>query len=177
MPRDERSRRYRNLIYPFAISREFSRKSRGVKGWTMQLEVKVEIAKPPEFVWSVLADVEHWPYWTDSVTSVERLEQEAFGVGSRVRIRQPRLKTMVWRVTEFEPGRFFAWEARTAGLITLAGHDIKRNDRGSTVILTVKQTGLLAPLLGLFVGSVTRQYMETEAQGLKQWCEAPLYDT
>ena len=33
-------------------------------------EDSVEIAAPPQLVWDVFTDVEHWPDWTSSVTSL-----------------------------------------------------------------------------------------------------------
>src|SRR5262249_25042760 len=84
------------------------------RGIDMKIEVSVEIFRPAERVWSVLVDVERWPEWTPSTTSIERLDQAAFGPGSRVRIRQPKLKAVVWRVTEFRQDRLFTWEAQSA---------------------------------------------------------------
>ena len=71
----------------------------------MEVEVSVEIDRPANLVWPVLVDVERWPEWTASMISVQRLDSAPFGIGSRVRIRQPKLKTMVWRVSEYEQGR------------------------------------------------------------------------
>jgi len=58
----------------------------------MKIEVSVEVFRPAERVWSVLVDVERWPEWTASITQIERLDQAAFGPGSRVRIRQAEIK-------------------------------------------------------------------------------------
>src|SRR5215471_6375504 len=74
---------------------------RGEADEQMQIEERIEIDRPPEAVWPVLVDVERWPEWTLSVTAIERLDQSAFGMDSRVRIRQPKLKTMIWRVSKF----------------------------------------------------------------------------
>jgi len=138
----------------------------------MQIEVQVEIHRPPDVVWPVLVDVEHWPEWTPSVTGVERLDESAFGIGSRVRIRQPKLKSMVWRVSEFSPGRLFTWDTRNVGSSTVGSHEIKATPHGSLVTLTITQTGLLSPLVNFLFGNLTRRFMHMEAQGLKRRCES-----
>jgi uncharacterized membrane protein len=137
----------------------------------MQTRVYVEIGKPSETVWPVLIDVERWPDWTASVSRVERLDPQPFSLGSRVRIHQPRLKTMVWRVSEFQPGRLLTWEARTPGVLVVARHAIRPSVYGCIVTLTIDQKGWLTPLVSLLFGNLTRQYMQTEAQGLKKRCE------
>jgi uncharacterized protein YndB with AHSA1/START domain len=138
----------------------------------MKIEVSVDINRPPEVVWAVLTEVERWPEWTASVTAVERLDQSAFGLGSRVRIRQPKLKPMVWRVSEFEPARMFSWETHAIGIFVVGRHSIVRNDRGgTTVTLGVDQKGWLALLLNPFTSNLTRRYVEIEARGLKNRCE------
>src|SRR5262245_16896058 len=98
----------------------------------MEIKVSVEVTRPPDVVWPVLVDIERWPDWTPSITEVERLDQSPLGIGSRVCIRQPRLKTMVWRVSEFNQGRFFTWETRSPGLFIVARHEVKASWRGST---------------------------------------------
>jgi uncharacterized membrane protein len=140
----------------------------------VEFKVRVEIAQQPAVIWSVLMDLEHWPEWTPSITSIERLDTGKFGLGSEVRIQQPKLKTLNWRVSEFVEGRVFAWEAQTPGLFIRAGHEVQLNDRGSIVILTVHQSGWLAPLVNIFLGRLTRKYMQMEAQGLKRRVELPV---
>src|SRR5215475_5463916 len=137
----------------------------------MKIEVSVEVFRPAERVWSVLVDVERWPQWTSSITKVERLDQAAFGPGSCVRIRQPKLKTMVWRVTEFRQGRLFTWEARSVGVSAVARHTIQPRDHGCTVTLTIEQEGWLVALLRPFLMKLSQRYVQMEAQGLKKRCE------
>ncbi|HEY1271843.1 MAG TPA: SRPBCC family protein [Terriglobales bacterium] len=138
----------------------------------MNLELSIDIAAGPDRVWQVLADVERWPEWTPSMLSVKRLDSGPFRLGSEALIRQPRLPRVVWRVTEFEPGRSFTWEARSWGALTVASHRIIPQAGGLRVKLAVEQTGLLVPLFGPWISKVTRQYMSMEAQGLRQRCEA-----
>jgi len=136
-----------------------------------RFEVSIEIDRPPDTVWSILTDLERWPEWTASVTGIERLDRAAFGMGSRVRIRQPKLKTMVWEVSEFQRGRLFSWHARSIGISVVASHEVRRAGHGSSVTLRVDQEGWLSPLLKLFLGPLAQKYVEMEAQGLKKRCE------
>src|SRR5688500_20354763 len=68
--------------------------------WAMRTDITVDISAPPEVVWAVISDVESWPEWTASVTSVRRLSSERLPVGSRVRLKQPRLPATVWTVSD-----------------------------------------------------------------------------
>ena len=140
----------------------------------MKIQVSIKVDRPPEMVWPVLVDVERWSDWTPSIIEVRRMDRSPLDVGSIVRIRQPRLKTMDWRVTEFQKGRYFVWETRSPGVLTVASHAIREQDGGSIVDLTIDMTGWLSSLAGFLFGKLTRRYMELEARGLKRRSEALL---
>jgi len=74
----------------------------------MAIERIIDIDAPREKVWTVMTDVERWPEWTASVTSVALLDKAPFDVGSHARLCQPRLPVAVWTVTVFEPERYFS---------------------------------------------------------------------
>ncbi|MFI0354683.1 SRPBCC family protein [Actinomadura sp. 9N407] len=134
----------------------------------MRFEITVGIDAAPETIWDLLIDIEHWPRMTASVTQAQRLDDGAFGKGSRVRVDQPKLQPAVWTVTEFEPGRSFVWESRTPGIVTTGAHIV--TDDGVTLSLT--QKGAAAPLLGLLYGRLIRRYVTMEAEGLKRLAES-----
>jgi len=137
----------------------------------MKTEVSIEISKPPDVVWPILVDVERWPEWTPSMTKLERLDPAPFGVGSRVRIQQPKLKPLVWRVSEFDLGRSFTWKAQALGISAIGRHTIQSAARGCKVVLAIDQRGALAFLLRPFLRPLTDRYVQMEARGLKQRCE------
>ena len=138
----------------------------------MRIQGTVEVDAPAERVFAVYADVERWPEWTASVTSVELLDPGPLAVGSRVRIRQPRLPTAVWAVTELDPGRSFTWVAQGPGHRTTGTHTVAaRADRGCTITATLDQEGLLGGLVGRLTRSLAESYVAMELRGIKQRCE------
>jgi hypothetical protein len=140
----------------------------------VHIERSIDIAASAADAWAVMVDVERWREWTESITSVELLDGGPFGVGSRARVRQPRLPAALWRVTEFEPGRSFTWESRSVGARTVGTHRVVANaSGGSTATLAVRATGFLVPLVRPFVQGVAERYVTMEAQGLKRRCELP----
>lgn len=139
----------------------------------MRFEATIEVQAPAERVFDVYADVERWPEWTSSVTTVERLEAGPLRVGSRARITQPRLPVAVWQVSDLVPGRSFTWVARGPGIRTTGRHEVvpvAGTDR-VTVAASLDQQGPLGPLVGLLTRRLTNRYLRTEVRGLKARCE------
>src|SRR5690349_5473189 len=111
----------------------------------MKYEQSIDIDAEPSRVWAVMADVERWSEWTASITRAELVSAGPFAIDSRVRIKQPRLKTTVWTVADFEPNVGFSWRAVVPGLTSDGVHRIApRRDGGVTVTLTLDQRGPLA---------------------------------
>ena len=138
----------------------------------MEFEISTDIDAAPGDVWMVVTDVERWPQWTASMTSVERLDEGPFSVGSTARVRQPKLPVAVWEVVDLEPEVSFSWTARTPGITTTAEHRLtSRPGGGVGVTLSIRQTGPLSPLVALFTSRITRRYVQIEADGLKRRCE------
>jgi uncharacterized protein YndB with AHSA1/START domain len=136
------------------------------------ISVSVTIDAPPEKVFAVLCDVERWPEWTPTMTSVQRVESGPFAVGSTAQVRQPRLRPAVWRVTELEAGRNFTWTTRSPGLRMTAGHLIEPRGRGSCVTLSFDLSGFMAPVVSWLYGRLIERYITTESQGLKKRSES-----
>jgi uncharacterized membrane protein len=140
----------------------------------MSFEISIPIAAPLEQVWATTVDVEAWPRSTASITSVERLDSGPFQMGSRARVKQPKLPPLVWQVTEFQPLQSFSWQTRSPGSTTIGTHRVSPNPEtgGVTLTLRIDRHGPLAPLVNLFTDKLTRQYVTMEAQGMKRVCEA-----
>lgn len=131
-----------------------------------------DIAAPPEEVWAVIGDVERWPEWTPSVRSIKRYDTGPLAVGSRARIEQPKLRPADWQVTRLEPGRGFDWETRAPGLTVTGCHWIVPTRAGSQVTISIRLTGMLAPIVAWLARKLNASYLDLEAKGLKARCEA-----
>jgi uncharacterized membrane protein len=138
----------------------------------MKYERAFDIAADADRVGATGIDVETWPDWTESVDSAQRLDDGAFAVGSRARLKQPKMRVAEWEVTELETGRFFVWRTRTGGLGMVATHAMQPAADGVRVTLSFELTGTLSGLIGRLVGGRIRRYLEMEADGLKAHCEA-----
>ena len=137
----------------------------------MRYETTVSIAAPVDRIWSVISDVAAWPEWTSSVSAVELLSPQPLRLGSRARVRQPKLPKAVWEVTDFQPGRSFTWVNRSPGMTSTGVHEILGTAAAPQVRLAIEQRGPLSFLARPYL-PLTRRYVDTEAAGLKQRCEA-----
>ena len=134
----------------------------------MNTEDSVEIDAPPRLVWEVFSDVERWPEWTASVTSLTGLDGPGLAVGKRFAIKQPRMSKLVWRVTEVDPGRSWTWVQRAPGATAGARHDVIARPGGGTLVRQrIDQNGVFGALVGRLMASMTKRYLKLEAQGLK----------
>lgn len=137
----------------------------------VQNEYIVEIDADPARIVGVLADVERWHEWSDTVDEVRRLDAGPFTVGSRALVRQPRLPATEWTVTELDPAVGFSWESRSRGIHTVAAHHVEPGPGGTRVRLRLVQTGPLSRVALLVAGRLVRRYLRMEGDGLKRRCE------
>ena len=138
----------------------------------MNFTTVLVIQASPERVLSVLCDVETWPHWTSTMISVHRLDNGPFVVGSKARVRQPRLLPAVWQVTELDQRRGFTWETRMPGIHIRARHNVEALGTGSRVTLSLKFSGFLGPVAARLLRRLNELYLATEARGLQLRCEA-----
>jgi uncharacterized membrane protein len=139
-----------------------------------EIIVTKSIRAPVARVWSIMSDIERWPEWTPTITTVERLDRAPLGVGARVRIAQPKLRPAVWTITEWKSDEQFIWESRAPGLRTVAEHSVRADASGCSVRLVVRFEGLLGALVGRMYGRLTAEYMELEAEGLRARSEGAM---
>jgi uncharacterized protein YndB with AHSA1/START domain len=135
--------------------------------------VTIDVDAPPDRVWAVMVDVGAWPQWTASVTEAVRLDAGHFDVGSRVRLRQPRLPVAVWTVEDVEPGRSFTWTSGVPGFRSTGRHVVERRGDGSRVTLELEQRGVVGELVGRWMAGLVDRYVRLEAVGLKRRSEEP----
>lgn len=126
------------------------------------------IPGPQDAAWRAISDVERWPEWLPTVTSVERLDPGPLGVGSRVRVRQPKLRPALLTVTSWEPGRAFSWGTRQPGLRFTADHELRPDGDGCVVTLRVRFEGPASPLVRWLYGRLVRDYVRREAEALEE---------
>ncbi len=138
----------------------------------MHIERSIDIAAPPEVVWPVMSGVERWHEWTESITSVERLDDGPLRVGSRARVRQPLLRPAVFEVTRLDPGQQFTWTTTNGGIAAEAGHSVEPTPDGTRATLTLDFRGWPLLLLGWWVRWISNRYVTMELNGLKQRSEA-----
>jgi uncharacterized membrane protein len=128
----------------------------------------IEIDAPPQLVWDVFSDVERWPEWTASVTSLVGLDGSALAVGRRFAIKQPGMQKLVWKVTEIDPGSSWTWVQRSPGVLVTARHDVTTQPGGRTLVRQqLDQGGVLGALVGRLMVKKTKRFLKQEAEGLK----------
>jgi len=140
--------------------------------WYMITDSSIEIEAPASTVWDVFVDAERWPEWTASVQRVVALDGPGIEVGKRFEIKQPKMPTLVWEVTEVDPGRSWTWQQRSHGGTTLASHWVEPQGAGTAVRQRIDQRGPVGVLVGVLMRRLTRRYLALEAEGLKARSEA-----
>ena len=138
----------------------------------MRTQVTTSIAAPADQVWAILADVERWPTWTASMTSVELAGP--LSAGATARIRQPRLPATTWTVSEVVPGRSFTWRSVAPGSRAVGEHEVTPTGEATCdVRLALEQSGVLGSAFGWLYRGLTRRYVQMEADGLSAEATQP----
>ena len=138
----------------------------------MITHASIEIDAPAALVWDVYGDVERWAEWSDSITEIAAIGESDLSIGHRYRIKQPRMPSLVWKVTALEPGRSWTWVQSSPGGRTTAVHEVVPLDEGRTLVRqSLEQAGPLGGLFGRLMKGLTGRYLEMESRGLKERCE------
>jgi len=134
----------------------------------MITEDSVEIDAPAQVVWQVFSDVERWPEWTPSVTTLVARDGTGLAVGKRFAIKQPGMSKLVWKVTEIDHGSSWTWVQRSPGVHVSARHWVISQPNGRTLVRQqLDQGGVLGALVGRLMAKKTKRFLEQEAHGLK----------
>ncbi len=139
----------------------------------MERLIKTQVDAPTDDVWRLFVDVERWPELTKSVSEVSRVDSGPLRVGSEALIKQPGLARVRWKVTELDPGRSFTWETAAVGVASVGEHLVEPGEGGSTITLSLRQTGPLARLVGWLLGSRINRYLSMELEGFRRGAESP----
>ena len=139
-----------------------------------EFQISIDIHAPPERVWPIMADLERWSEWTPSISGIEVLDGKPAGLGSQVRVRQPKLLPATFTITEWKPDRGFKWVSHSLGLVAVGNHVIEPGQTGSKVTLTLRFLGLLGGLAGFLGRNLIFRYIQLEASGLKARSESDL---
>ena len=139
----------------------------------MRFEKSIEIDAPRQRVWDVLIDFDAWPQRIRTVDSVEILTPAPIAIGSRVRLKQPKLPEGTWDITVWDAPSSFEWTQRASGATTVAGHRVEALGEGrARLTLTLEMRGFLVPIMALFYTNLTNRYMNLEAEGMKRAAES-----
>ena len=137
----------------------------------MRFDHSITVQAPAERVWAIFSDVAKWPEWTPTVDQVERLDEGPIHLGSRTRIRQPKLPVAIWEVTELKEGEYFEWVSRAPGIKTTGGHRVVSTPEGTVATATIIQEGPLGWLFGKLYANLTKRYIALETESLKKVSE------
>jgi uncharacterized membrane protein len=138
----------------------------------MRFEQSVEVEAQQQRVWDVLSDVAAWPKRIETVDSVELLTPAPLAVGSRLRLKQPKLGEGMWDVTIWDAPSYFELRQESSSITSVAGHRVEALEEGrSRLTLSLDMHGPLIPV-ALFFRGLTNRYMTNEAQGLKLAAES-----
>ncbi len=90
------------------------------------LSVSRHIDAPAEAVWKVLIDTHAWPQWGPTVAGAE-LDDAELALGATGRVYTPVGVALPFTITEFEPGRKWAWSV--AG-VPATSHSVEPDGTG-----------------------------------------------
>ncbi|SDZ58207.1 Polyketide cyclase / dehydrase and lipid transport [Jannaschia faecimaris] len=137
----------------------------------MLIQDKISIASPPSAVWAVKIDVARWSIWSPTATYALSAGLP-LKVGCEVLLKQPAQPKMIWRVTEFGPGYYFAWETSGKALRMRATYHITPHGSGAECVLTLKVFGSLRRIVASIIFLPIRNAIKQENRALKEWCES-----
>lgn len=108
----------------------------------------------PAAVWSVLVDLAAWPKWGPTVARAELLDGTELGLGERGRVFTPVGVPLPFTITEFQPGRYWAWQV--AG-VPATGHGVEPTEDGTRVFMNAPVwASAYVPVLAIALARIDR---------------------
>src|ERR1700757_2878786 len=138
----------------------------------MEHRVTTTVDASADEVYRLFIDVERWPEMTASIREVRRLDSGPIRVGSEAIVRQPRLPSARWRVTELEPGRTFIWETTAAGVTTVGDHLVEQDGERAVITITLRMHAPLAWRATALWGGLARKHVAMELEGFRRTAES-----
>lgn len=138
----------------------------------MHVENTIEIAAPQLLVWEVTTEMPSWPLWTPTMTSVEPLKPGGVQVGSRYRVKQPRMPASVWTVTVLDSPQRLVWETQRWGVRLVATHEVSAFDGRTRSYLAIDLDGVVGQVIWPIFQRIAPKFLVQENQGLKAYCES-----
>lgn len=131
----------------------------------------ITIGAPRQVVWNILRDVESWPKWTPTMSSVAFATQKGFEIGAPVLIQQPGLPLSTWTITALDDGHSFTWRTKSPGVTVDAGH-VVLDQAGKTIVeFSISMFGpLAAPVWAVFRRKI-RGFVAKEIESLQMVAE------
>ena len=142
-----------------------------------ELRTEIDIDAPAEGVWQVLLDFDAYPQWNPFITSIEGEAREDGRLKARIKPVGRTGVTIKPTVLRVAPQEEFRWRGRLLlpGIFT-GEHSfrLEPNDRGGVRFLHEERfTGLLTPLMLLWIGKGTERGFEAMNAALKARAETP----
>ena len=137
----------------------------------MPVSISIDINASPAHVAAIMIDVERWHEWTASIIGVQLLTAGPMAVGSRGRVRQPKLPPAVWTVTALDAERGFTWISSGPGFTVTAHHYAAPTPSGSRATLGLDYSGPFGWVIARLTRTITLRYVQMEAEGLKRKAE------
>lgn len=138
----------------------------------MTFSKAVQIDASPRQVWQVMSDLVSWPDWTPTISKIQIAGDTPIGVGTKVKIEQPKLPPAVYKITSWSESEGFVMVKGNLFLKVSLIHRLAPTLQGTTAELTVLFSGLFASWVAKHYGSLMSEYLSLEACGLKKQSEA-----
>ena len=137
-----------------------------------RFETRVDVTASSSVVWNFMKDVEAWPTWTPTVTTVIALDGSELVVNRCFEVSQPGLPKATFVVTEFVDGTSFTWQSKSGGVVSSAEHTVSVvDDSHCSVTLSFEMSGMGASLVWAVAKKKIESFVQTEAASLKSAAE------